>query len=267
MLFDVNAWLGTWPFRSLRSNTAELLVERLDRSGIRWAAVSSLEAIFHRNAMPANLRLLEEIERRRDRLIPIATINPTYVKWEDDLARCAQLGMRGVRLFPAYHGYEADGPEAVRAATACAGLGLPVLIPQRMEDERQRHRLDPGKTVDLGRIANLIAAVPHGVYVIQNARGIPRSPLWQRGDLRRLSWYVDLSLSEVDYLLHRDVRSMRDLAELVEQGGAGRLLFGTHLPFSYAAPALVKLAVLDVDPKTREEIAYRKALAIFGLFP
>ncbi len=265
MLFDVNAWVGTWPFRSLRSNTPTRLVERLDRSGIRWAAVSSIEAIFHRNAEPANRKLIEEIRGCRERLIPIATINPTYIKWERDLAECLRLGMRGVRLFPGYHGYEIDGEEAVRVASACRELGIPVLIPQRVEDPRQRHWMDPGRTVDLGCVANLIAAVPGAVYIIQNARGVPRSPLWQRSELRDLAWYVDLSLSEVDYQLHTNVRSMRDLADLIDQGGANHLLFGTHLPFSYAGPALVKRAILGVDPKTLEQISYKKALELFGI--
>ena len=32
MIFDVNAWVGVWPFRALRDHTPAALVARLDRS-------------------------------------------------------------------------------------------------------------------------------------------------------------------------------------------------------------------------------------------
>ena len=42
--FDVNAWIGSWPFRTLRDNTPAALLARLERVGITHAAVSSVEA-------------------------------------------------------------------------------------------------------------------------------------------------------------------------------------------------------------------------------
>ena len=47
MIFDINAWLGNFPFRTLRDNTPQSLIARMDRSGIDGAAVSLIDAIFH----------------------------------------------------------------------------------------------------------------------------------------------------------------------------------------------------------------------------
>lgn len=266
MIFDVNAWLGSWPFRALQDNTPETLVARLDRSGITAAAVSSIEAVFHRNVQPANERLARSVAPFSDRLVPLATINPAYVKWEDDLRVChEELGMKGVRLIPQYHGYEIDGPEAKRLAAACRERGLSISVPHRMEDARQRHWMDPGRMVDLNRVANLIAAVPNVTVLVLNARMIARTPLWLRQDVREKPWYVDLSLAEIHYVLHRDVRHKQDMMDLIEQGGTGHIVFGTHLPFSYAGAALVKRAVLPVDAQTLHEISYGRAAKIFGL--
>ena len=66
---DVNAWLGSWPFRALRDNTPDTLIRRLDRAGIGNAAVSRIEAILHRSVQPANERLAEDLEGFTDRLI------------------------------------------------------------------------------------------------------------------------------------------------------------------------------------------------------
>ena len=255
MIFDSNAWLGTWPFRSLRDNTPETLIARLDRSGIHGAAVSLIEAIFHRNVQPSNERLAEIVRPFEERLAPLATLNPTYVKWEDDLKACHEdLGMKGVRLFPQYHGYDVNGPEARQAVGACAERDLPIFIPHRVEDARERHWMDPGKEIDPNGIADLIAAVPDATVVVPNLRGLARAAFWKREDLRDRRWYVDLSLAEVH----------KDAADFVAQGGAEHLLFGTHLPFSYAAPALVKLAILPVDAETREDIGCRNAAKILG---
>ena len=77
----------------------------------------------------------------------------------------------------------------------------------------------------------------------------PESILDLRGD-----WFVDLSLAEV----HRDLES------LVESGGAGHILFGSHVPFSYTASALVKLVTLPVDDETRAAISGAKAQELYG---
>ncbi len=266
MIFDANAWIGVWPFRSLRDNTPEKLLARMDRSGIDLAAVSQIEAVFHRSPQPANEKLAESVAPFGDRLVPMATINPTMPGWEDDLrASQESLGMKAVRLFPPYQGYDADGPEIARVLEACAERALPVSIPHRMEDSREHHPIDPGKTVALDAIADLVAAAPNATIIVPNGRGFTHSALWTRTDLRDRPWYVDLSLTEVHYTLHRSLAGMRELATFLDEGGAEHLMFGTHLPFSYAGPALVKRAVLDVDDRTLEDVSYNNAANVFGV--
>lgn len=255
MMFDVNAWLGSWPFRSLQNNTTETLIDQLDRSGIDRAAVGLLDGVLHRNPGPANEQLAKLVKPHTDRLVPLGIVNPTYVRWEDDIEAChTELGMPGIRLFPVYHNYAVDCPEARAAVQTCADRGMSIQIPFRMEDPRQRHWMDPGRTVDLGGVANLLAAVPKATIVVTNVRGTSRLPMWQREELRDRNWFVDLSLAEVH----------RDLETLVEAGGAGHILFGSHVPFSYTASALVKLATLPVDDVTRAAISGSRARELYG---
>ena len=264
VLFDLNAWLGSYPFRSVR-DTPDTLIARMDRFGIGKAAVSSIEAAFHRNVQPANKRLFAEIDTHRDRLIPVATISPTVPKWEQDLARCLEAGARGIRLIPQYHGYRLSGPVGRDVIQGVTSADMPIFISHRLEDVRERHWMDSGGVVDLEEIAETIAKFPDTTFVINNARGISRSPLWKRKDLRDARWYVDLSLAEIHYGLHWKIENARDLADIIDQGGADHFVFGTHQPFSYAAPALVKLATLGVDPAQLERIARKSALNILGL--
>jgi uncharacterized protein len=266
MIFDVNAWLGVWPFRSLKDNTPDSLVARLDRSGITHAAVAQIEGIVHRNAQPANEMLARSIEKHRDRLFPVGIINPTYPAWQDDLRECQeQLGMTGIRLFPQYHHYDVAGSEAKAVVEAATERGMHISIPHRVEDTREHHWMDPGVTVDVNKLADLIAAVPEATVIIPNARGIHRTELWKREDLRERNWFVDLSLTEVHYVLHFNPDNSRELAEFIDEGGAAHLVFGSHVPFSYAGAALVKRAVLNVDVDTLAEISYHRAAKLFGI--
>lgn len=266
MLVDVNCWLGHWPYRRLRDRTAEELVARLDYLGVTHALVSSIDSILYRNVQPANEDLAEALAPYGDRLFPVATINPNYAGWEDDLDAAAErLCARGVRLIPQYHGYDLDSPAAQRAAAACAERGLPVLVAHRIEDPRQRHHLDPGQTVGFGAAAALLRAVPNLRLIITNARGLFHSDFVRDPGLRDKAWYVDLSLAEVDYQLHRHPADRRDLGRALAYVGPAHLLFGTHLPFSYGAPALVKFETLELSEADRASIRFRTAARLFAL--
>src|SRR5690606_38257892 len=108
-------------FRPLRHNTAAALLRLMDAKGIDRAVVSSASAITYRNAQAGNEEVAAEVGPHRDRLIPFAVINPAYAGWRDDLEACHEgMGMRGLRLYPAWHNYRLSDPcclELVRAAT------------------------------------------------------------------------------------------------------------------------------------------------------
>ncbi len=263
-LTDLNAWLGSYPFRSVTATPA-LLLARMDRFGIARAAVSSIEASYHRNAQPANDRLFADTEEHRDRLIPLPTVSPTYPKWEQDLARCLDAGARGIRLAPQIQGYRLNGPVGTALVEAIVSAGLPVFIPHRIEDIRERHWMDPGSDLEFDVIADVIEQFPEATFVVNNARGISRSELWRRQNVRDANWFVDLSLAEIHYGLHWDMTNNCDLAVMIEEGGAGHFVFGTHQPFSYVASALVKLATLGVDEDLLTRIACGSANTILGL--
>lgn len=256
MIFDCNAWVGNWPFRSLKKNTPVDLLEVMDLYGMGWAAVSSLDAVFHRNAQPANELLAQSVAPYSDRLFPLGAINPTYVKWEDDLTACKErLGMKGVRIYPQYHDYELAGPLGRRVAAACKERDLALFIAHRIEDPRQRISLDPGKIVTFDDLARLIAAVPGVKIVFTNARGNLTHHRLLQNELVHQKWYMDLSL----------VEGAKDLAGMVINPAWNHLVFGTHMPLTYPGCALVKLSLLDIDAKQQAAVEYGNAAEILGL--
>jgi predicted TIM-barrel fold metal-dependent hydrolase len=254
-IIDCNTFLGHYAFRRLRSNDVPGLLAMMNDFGIERVCVASAEAILYRDCQSGNEKLYEDTRAASDRFTRYATINPAYAGWQRDLTRCVDLGFKALRLYPAYHGYDVDGPEAVSAFSAAAEAGLPVSLPVRVEDPRQHHRLDTAADLDLRRIVGAAEACPQAVYVITEAivRADANDQLWPR--LRALNIYFEISrmTSVLD----------KDLQALFEHLGAERLLFGTGFPFKTPSPAFLKLQALDASQEEKGRIAGGNARRLF----
>ncbi len=124
-IIDTNVHLFRWPFRGLKYDRTEALVQKLRRHRIAQAWAGSFEFVLHKQLDGANRRLADECrERGGGLLIPIGSVNPAWPDWEEDLRRChEQYRMPGIRLYPAYHGYGLDHPELLRRLASAAGAG------------------------------------------------------------------------------------------------------------------------------------------------
>lgn len=138
-IIDANAYVGNWAFRDV-DGSPDGLIGRMDRKGVDQAVVSSLESAMYRNAHAGNRKLKDAVDGYRDRLIPFATINPTYPAWEEDLEECIiDWDFQGVRLLPAYHDYDVNDPAVVDLLDKCAALDVPAMFVATLEDLRGRH--------------------------------------------------------------------------------------------------------------------------------
>ncbi len=255
MIIDVNAYLGHFAFRRLRHNTAESLLKLMDARKIDRAVVSSAGAITYRNAQSGNEEVDAEVKGHRDRLIPFAVINPTYIGWEDDLKTCHERsGMRGLRLYPGWHHYRLSDPRCLDLVRAATARGLIVSIPMRVEDPRQRSWLVDVPDVSVDDVAALVRACPEARFLLLNGS-------WQDGFVRSLLGRGSSGLPanyriEISWLT---AFLDGEIGALLKSLGPGRIVFGTGMPFNYPDPALLKLEVLAVSPEDRERIAWRNA--------
>ncbi len=257
-LIDVNTTIGHWPFRSLPYRTAEDLLRLMDRAGIDRACVCNQHGVFYKDVHQANVELAKEIASHRDRLIPIATLDPNYVDAQGDLRRCVDdVGCRGLRLFPLYHQYEMDVGVGLELLCAAAEVELPVQIPIRIVDPRQRHRLDVDRMLTLEEIARAIRACPQGRYVVLDHRGGPSDDFCAMCDEVGATVYFDIAREPVVF----DDQGAR----LIESVGVDRLLFGSGMLHKPAEVAMLRFRHLGVDDAQRERIAFRNAIELFGL--
>ncbi len=258
MIVDMSAYLGHWPFRRLRHNTAGGLLALMDRAGIDLACASSASAIFYKNSQAGNEELAEQIAPHRDRLIPFAVINPTYADWEHDLAVCAdEFGARGLRLYPNYHNYSLADACCNELIAAAAERDLVISIPIRQIDQRQRHWLIEVPDVALDDLAALVARHPDARFVFLNGLNFVSSPLGKPDN--GLPDNYAIGVSRLSAVMQAALR------QRLAPRGAPRGVFATGMPFKYPEPALLKGEVLDAAEEEKQAILAGNALRLLGM--
>lgn len=256
MIIDVNTFLGHYPFRRVRYTTAAEMIAHLDANGIDAALVSSLHAVFYRDAQRGNEELLEAVSQFPNRLFPVGTVNPNYAGWERDLNWLVEKGVRAIGLMPDHHGYRLTDERGTAALKEIAESKLPIVLTQRLEDRRQRHHWDVAE--DLTQEELLQVARTHASLkcVLVNWLGLAGDKLLAAGLRGRC--LIDFA--------RQAVVGNKDVPKLVEALGTESIAFGSHMPFDYPAAALVKLSnVAALMPDAYERIAWKNANEFLGL--
>jgi predicted TIM-barrel fold metal-dependent hydrolase len=257
MIIDCNAFIGHYPFRRLSNTTVEQMVTLMDRNGIGRSIVSALPAVFYRDAHSGNRDLWEAIEKYQDRFVPIATVNPRYVGWEKDLEEAlVKWKMKGVTLVPAHHGYSLTEEIGQSAIQRVVDYGVPLILTQRFEDRRQRHPWDVAEDLEVKSVIEIAQSFPRLKLMLCNWIGLDGSKLASAG----LKGRCLIDFARLHVILNRDV------PKLIESLGIEAIAFGSHAPFDYLGPSLVKLANLESLPADEfEKISWRNAVSFFQL--
>jgi predicted TIM-barrel fold metal-dependent hydrolase len=260
---DSNVHLFEWPFRELKSDRSAALVAKLRRHRITQAWAGSFEAVLHKQLDASNRRLAEECRSRGDgMLIPIGTVNPAWPDWEEDLRRCHErYGMRGLRLYPAYHGYTLDHPAFAHLLGDAAKRGMLVQVALRLEDERVHHPAIDVPAVSVSPLLDILKKVPSAKVQLINSAG----PLLGNNVpalVRETQATFDIAATEgnggVGRLMEGTNPSYRGAIP------AGRLLFGSHAPFFPCESALMKLFESPLGLEQLEQLMRGNARRLIG---
>src|SRR5437867_8748199 len=127
-VIDAHCHLGAHPLTYLPRKDAEQLVRTMDRTGIAQACVfSSLATRLH--ARGGNDLSLAAGRAFPDRLLPYALVDPyrPQQESEDELRRCFEQGMRGIKLHTGLAEYPFDGPGYAPAFAFADAHCLPLI--------------------------------------------------------------------------------------------------------------------------------------------
>jgi predicted TIM-barrel fold metal-dependent hydrolase len=255
LIADVNVSLSRWPFRRLPGDEPAALVRKLRASNVTQAWAGSFDGVFHKDVAGANARLAAQCrEFGAGLLLPFGTVNPQLPDWREDLRRChEQHKMPGIRLHPNYHSYKLGDSVFRELLRLAAARDLVVQIAMCMEDERTQHPLMRVPPVEIGPLADAIAAEPQIKMVILNC--YPQLPIER---LRPLSSagrvYFDLSM----------VERVGAIVRFGAQVSMDRILFGSHFPFFNLESALLKVEEAGLTESQRVPVLAGNARRLLG---
>jgi predicted TIM-barrel fold metal-dependent hydrolase len=256
MRTDVNAFLGSYPYRRVPGTSPEALLEAMDRTGIDEAWVSHLPGIFWRDPAAGNAWLLETAHAH-PRLRPVPAVHPEVAGWESVLRAAAEVGAPAVRCDPTYYGIGAAGPSMRALAAACGRSGVALVLAVRLEDGRQRHPNDGATELPAAAVRALIRSDAAVRLVVTHADRpfIEEVHFGSTPDEACRIWW------DISWIWGPPEDHLETLLQTV---GPARFLFGTGQPLRIPESSVAKLDLLDLDAADRAAIESGNAAAAVG---
>ena len=213
------------------------------------------------------------VERNRStsvtRLMSFGCMHPAFEAPEQECARLAEAGVKGIKLHPVYQLTDMDDPSSVRVLRAAADCGLLVLIHAGIDVGFLERTYS-----DVEKIARALDSVPDGRYLLAHMGG------WRQWDeaqalfAGRENVWIDTSFSLGDmtplgdgfYETHSLSRlSQERFLQMAEAFGAEKLLFGTDSPWEGQAAEIAKIRALPLKEEEKAAILGGNAKALLGL--
>ena len=173
-------------------------------------------------------------------LLPAAveSVYEAYKRW----------GIRGVRIYPGYHGYRLDDSRLASLAGLLEELCLPLMVTMRLEDERLNYLITPRTVTPEEQLA-----LP-ALY--------PRLRLIYTG----MQTYEVIGLSETfaqDQNLFAETSFFKSpctvFEDVLKAVPAGRILYGSGYPLNCLQSTLIALEKADVPQETKRKILWDNA--------
>ncbi len=239
---DMNCYIGNWPFRRLRRNSMEDLKRIHAENGIESGYVSSLNSIFYNDPYEGEKELQEALTGTSYQ--HVMTLNPLLPVWEQDIHRAEkEMNIRGIKIFPGYHGYSLQEKSADRLYRALESSGLPLFVVVRMEDERLNYLMTP-RQLSAEEICSFIQKHDGDVPIV--LIGMLAAELMTCGDAIRKARNVYFDTS--------GLRNFFDTENLVETFGADKILYGSQFPLYCLKSSFLMTDKARIDEKDRGKI-------------
>lgn len=261
MIVDLNCGVGRWPFREYGARTVDALEAIMAIEQIDTAYPSSIDAVFAADPDAANRDLIAACSGRTN-IHPIPVINPRLRQWKRALEEYRSTApIAAIKIHPNYHGWSLDDPEDPRKAgpglpgfaddlsAHLIKLGLPVLIPVRLIDDRFHPYAMKVPPVPVGQVRGLARRFPELRIVCLN-------PYLNDVRMLRDEANVFVDLASVEYF--------RTLDTLIAAFAPERIVFGTNTPFYVARAGIMKLAWAEADKATIMRIAGGNAMELLA---
>jgi len=253
-MIDVNALIGTYPFRYVPHPSPDVLVRVLERENLDSAWVGHLPSAFYRDPTPGNTVLYTALALHADKLRPVPTIRPDWPHWERSLEAAVAAGAPAVRAYPAQWQLGPDDQRMKALALACGEQKLALMLTVRFEDLRQRHPLDVAGDLQPSAV-RAVARAGADVRIIVTAAG--------KEFIEEVHWGLTPAEQQRVFWDFSWVWGPPEdhLAKLFRTIGSSRFVYGTQWPLRLAQNSA---ANIDLLPKELARARLADPTKIFG---
>jgi len=237
VIVDANTVFGFWPKRKLDASAGDLIT-RLDAAGGDRALTCSIRGWLY-SFKEGNDETWATCRRHRDRLIPVATINPsTYFGVREEVDRVIETGFRMIRFFPVEQEWHVTQRHFGRLVEKLAETDLVLMIPS---------------TEGVTTLATVFKDFPNPV-VIETVRAYPH-----------LAELIVCAQETPNLMIEMHLVGGMDFVEtMVAEIGADRLLYGSGAPMHCISSSLTPILNAQIPARAKEKILSGNALRILG---
>jgi|SRR5690348_4958219 len=242
VVIDVNAFVGSYPFRYVPHPEPRALRRVLEREAIAGAWVGHLPSAFYRDPSPGNRELFSILEQHAGVLRPVPVVRPDWPRWHDALRVAREAGAPAIRAYPPQWGLGPHDASMRELALAAGELGMAVVLTVRFEDLRQRHPLDVAGDLSAAAVRSLARAGDRVRLVVTAAgREMIEEVHWglTAAEQQRVFWDISWIWGPPE----------DQLAKLFRTIGSRRFVFGTQWPLRLVQNPLANLALLPDDAR------------------
>jgi hypothetical protein len=239
-LVDVNAFIGSYPFRYLPHPDPDVLVRVLDREQISEAWVGHLPSAFYRDPTPGNEALNTALAPFAKRLRAVPAIRPDWPQWEARVREAAESGAPAIRAYPPQWGLGPHDSGMKELALAAGEQGMALVLTVRFEDLRQRHPMDSAGDLTAAAVRALARSGAAARIVVTAAgREMIEETHWglTPEEQRRVFWDISWIWGPPE----------DHLAKLFRTIGASRFVYGTQWPMRLTQTPRANLDLLPDD--------------------
>ena len=205
---------------------------------------------------------------RKTGIISFGCMHPDFPDWKEELARIANMGLKGIKLHPVYQDVDLDDPRYLRILDRCGELGLIVLTHAGL---------------DIG-IPGKVNCSPDMTLRALKQVGPVRMILAHMGGWRNWDQVEELLVDTDAYLdtsftLGRmtplgdgfygpselNMMEEEQFLRMVREFGADRLVFGTDSPWGGQAEDVARFRALPLSDEEKAAVLGGNAQKLLGL--
>ncbi|NPV09648.1 MAG: amidohydrolase family protein [Anaerolineae bacterium] len=245
--FDANLVLGQLGWRPVGVDSAEQMLRSMDRFGIERGLVSHLTACMH-EPEAGNRALFDAVAGHAKRLLPVPVVDLNDGgRWRARVEEWTELGVRAVRIAPAFYRNRLDGDEASALAEAALARGWPVVV-----------------ALNTARGVPWAGGQPN--QALELAQRFPELKVLMVG-ANRSQWYEIIAALRRAPNLYLELSNLETglaLEQLVQTGFGPRVLNGSNYGISYANVCMERIRCASVDDRVKHAVLCGNALSLLG---